>query len=52
MASGQCENYNVVIHEMAYKIDILDGEANGCPSLYRYMAPISGTGTSASPQKI
>ena len=36
-ASGQGEGYNVVIHEMAHKIDMLDGEPNGRPPLHREM---------------
>ena len=37
LASGQGEGYNVVIHEMAHKLDMLDGEANGRPPLHRDM---------------
>ena len=33
-ASGQLEGYNVVIHEMAHKLDMLNGEANGFPPLH------------------
>ncbi len=36
-ASGQGEGYNVIIHEMAHKLDMLHGGANGCPSLHRGM---------------
>ena len=36
-ASGQGEGYNVVIHEMAHKLDMLDGEANGRPPLHPEM---------------
>ena len=36
-ASGQGEGYNVVIHEMAHKLDMIDGEANGRPPLHREM---------------
>ena len=36
-ASGQGEGYNVVIHEMAHKLDMLDGDANGRPPLHREM---------------
>ena len=39
MASGQGEGYNVVIHEMAHKLDMLHDEANGRPSLHRDMDP-------------
>ena len=38
-ASGQGEGYNVVIHEMAHKLDMLDGDANGRPPLHRGMDP-------------
>ena len=33
-ASGRLEGYNVVIHEMAHKLDMLNGEANGFPPLH------------------
>ena len=36
-ASGQGEGYNVVIHEVAHKLDMLDGDANGRPPLHRGM---------------
>ncbi len=39
LASGQGEGYNVIIHEMAHKLDMLHGEANGRPSLHRDMDP-------------
>ena len=32
--SGQCDGYNVVIHEMAHKLDMLDGADNGRPPLH------------------
>jgi Mlc titration factor MtfA (ptsG expression regulator) len=32
-ASGQRDGYNVVIHEMAHKLDMLNGDANGFPPL-------------------
>jgi MtfA peptidase len=36
--------YNVVIHEFAHKIDMLDGEADGHPPLYRrWHAPLDAT---------
>lgn len=35
--SGVCEGYNVIIHEMAHKLDMLDGEADGFPPLHRSM---------------
>jgi hypothetical protein len=31
--------YNVVIHELAHKLDLLDGAANGCPPLHVDMSP-------------
>lgn len=33
------DGYNVVIHELAHKIDMLDGAANGCPPLQAGMSP-------------
>jgi len=33
------DGYNVVIHEMAHKLDMLDGDANGAPPLHRSMDP-------------
>ena len=30
---------NVVVHEMAHKLDLLNGEANGMPPLHRGMSP-------------
>ena len=36
-ASGLLEGYNVVIHEMAHKLDMLNGDANGFPPLHREM---------------
>ena len=32
-ASGQLDGYNVVVHEMAHKLDMLNGDANGFPPL-------------------
>ncbi|MGN6328529.1 MAG: zinc-dependent peptidase [Rhodanobacter sp.] len=34
---GQTPGHNVVIHEMAHKLDMLNGEANGFPPLHRRM---------------
>ena len=34
VASGRLEGYNVVIHEMAHKLDMLNGDANGFPPLH------------------
>ncbi len=39
--AGQAENeggYNVVIHEFAHQIDMLNGEANGFPPLHKTMS--------------
>jgi Mlc titration factor MtfA (ptsG expression regulator) len=38
-ASGRGEGYNVVIHEMAHKLDLLNGAVNGFPPLHRNMKP-------------
>ena len=37
VASGRLEGYNVVIHEMAHKLDMLNGDANGFPPLHTEM---------------
>ncbi len=37
--SGGLDGYNVVIHEMAHKLDGLDGSLNGQPPLHRAMDP-------------
>ena len=36
-ASGGCEGYNAVIHELAHKLDYSNGSANGCPALHEGM---------------
>ncbi|MCA1977782.1 MAG: zinc-dependent peptidase [Thiobacillus sp.] len=36
-ASGQLEGFNVVLHEFAHKLDMLNGDANGLPPLHRDM---------------
>lgn len=36
-ASGRGEGYNVVVHELAHKLDMLTGEANGVPPLHSDM---------------
>jgi Mlc titration factor MtfA (ptsG expression regulator) len=36
-ASGRGEGYNVVAHEFAHKLDMLDGEADGIPPLHADM---------------
>jgi hypothetical protein len=37
-ASGQGEGYNVAIHEIAHKLDLLNGETDGFPPLHRGMS--------------
>lgn len=36
-ASGGWDGYNLVIHELAHKLDMLNGAANGLPPLHRTM---------------
>ena len=36
-ASGSWEGYNLVIHELAHKLDMLGGDANGLPPLHGNM---------------
>lgn len=36
-ASGQADGFNVVLHEFAHKLDMLNGDANGYPPLHRGM---------------
>lgn len=38
-ASGQGSGFNLVIHEIAHKLDMLSGDANGQPPLQRGMSP-------------
>lgn len=38
-ASGWGDGYNVVIHEMAHKLDYRDGSFDGCPPLHDGMDP-------------
>ena len=38
-ASGWGDGYNVVIHEAAHRLDLLDGEMNGRPALHHGMSP-------------
>jgi Mlc titration factor MtfA (ptsG expression regulator) len=38
-AGMERDGYNVVIHELAHKLDMRDGAANGCPPLHPGMAP-------------
>jgi hypothetical protein len=35
--SGVIDGYNLVIHEFAHKLDVLNGSANGFPPLHRGM---------------
>ena len=37
LASGGWEGYNLVIHELAHKLDMLNGDANGLPPLHHDM---------------
>lgn len=37
--SGQGEGFNVVIHEFAHKLDMMNGDANGRPPLHAGMSP-------------
>ncbi len=36
-ASGRADGFNVVLHEFAHKLDMLNGDANGFPPLHRGM---------------
>lgn len=38
-ASGRGDGYNVIIHEMAHKLDGLDGNFDGCPPLHGDLDP-------------
>jgi Mlc titration factor MtfA (ptsG expression regulator) len=38
-ASGWGDGYNVIIHEAAHRLDLLDGEVNGRPALHKGMSP-------------
>lgn len=38
--SGQLDGYNLVIHELAHKLDMLTGSANGQPPLHPDMSPV------------
>lgn len=37
-AGLELDGYNVVVHELAHKLDMRDGEANGCPPLHAGMS--------------
>jgi Mlc titration factor MtfA (ptsG expression regulator) len=39
-ASGWADGFNVVIHEAAHRLDLLDGAMNGRPPLHRKMNPV------------
>lgn len=43
MRSGAIDGTNVVIHEIAHKLDMLNGSANGFPPLHNDMAPAAWT---------
>lgn len=36
-ASGNCDGYNAVIHELAHKLDYSNGAMDGCPALHANM---------------
>lgn len=36
-ASGNCDGYNTVIHELAHKLDYSNGAMDGCPALHAGM---------------
>ena len=44
-ASGRGDGYNVVAHEFAHKLDLLDGAVNGLPPLHRGMRVSDWTST-------
>ncbi|KAA8695410.1 Inner membrane protein [Pseudomonas caricapapayae] len=37
LSSGEWDGYNLVIHELAHKLDMLNGDANGLPPLHSDM---------------
>lgn len=41
VSSGQADGVNVVLHEFAHKLDMLNGDANGFPPLHRGMDAVS-----------
>ena len=41
--SGTVDGYNVIIHEFAHKLDVLNGRANGFPPLHRGMSAAQWT---------
>lgn len=48
VASGTRDGYNAVIHEMAHKLDVLGGMANGLPPLHKGMSVTSWAKTFSS----
>lgn len=44
-ASGRADGYNVVIHELAHKLDMLNGPPDGFPPLHRGMSTRRWTGS-------
>lgn len=44
-ASNHGDGYNVAIHEIAHKLDLLNGEADGFPPLHRGMSPKAWSAT-------
>jgi Mlc titration factor MtfA (ptsG expression regulator) len=49
-ASGWGDGYNVVIHEMAHKLDGLDGAYDGCPPLGRFPRRAKDGGSGGAPR--
>ncbi len=43
LASGQWNGYNLIIHELAHKLDLLNGSADGFPPLHDDMRPADWT---------
>ncbi len=43
-AGREADGYNVVIHEIAHKLDALNGALNGMPPLHRDMSPAAWSG--------
>ena len=42
-ASGRGEGYDVVAHECAHKLDLLEGDVNGMPPMHHHMRPAEWT---------
>ena len=49
-ASGWGDGYNVIIHEAAHRLDLLDGEVNGRPALHKGMDPRRVAARSSRPR--